>query len=118
MNRVRQSAFARGLLLPLALLLWLSACHKWVPLETPYATAIAEAHPGEFRVTTADGTKRRMLDPVVTDDSVGGVPLTEVQLVEERRTDVVAIVGLVVGIGALYALGVALYEDSWESGWD
>ena len=112
MNRVRQSAFTRVFLLPFALLLWLSACHKWVALEPPYATAVAEAQPGEFRITSEDGTKRRMLDPLLTDDSVGGVPLTEVQSVEERRTDVVAIVGLVVGIGALYALGVAIYENS------
>jgi hypothetical protein len=118
MYRVRRSVFARSFLLPLALLIWLSACHKWVPLEPPIEQAIAEEKPGTVRVTLANANPIGLKEPRISGDSLVGVveesyvergkvrrskrtvqiPLDSVQTIEERRTDTLATAGTVIGI--------------------
>jgi hypothetical protein len=117
MNRVRRSVFARSFVLPLALLLWLSACQKWVPLEPPVAQAMAQEEPGTVRVTLEDSTKMVLQRPRVSGDSLiavedGKEPATvalsfeDMVRIEERKANVLATVGLVIGIPflALFAL--------------
>ena len=128
MNRVRQSVFARFFLLPFALLLWLSACHKWVPLEPPVQQAIEESGPGTVRITLADGSRVTVKEPHVSGDSLVGaveestwergklrwedrmieIPLGSVQQIEERRANTPATVVTVLGVtlGAMVVVGL------------
>jgi hypothetical protein len=110
-------------LLPFALLLWLSACHKWVQLEPPVDRAIVQEKPGTVRLTLADTSRIVLVDPSVQGDSLIGilpktrwekpkdqqtvaVNLQDVQEIHERRTKVVATIGLTLGamVVALAAL--------------
>ncbi len=111
----RRSKFQRHIVIPLMLTCFLSACHKWVPLEAPVEQALAEHH-GKVRLTLEDGQRVEFESVFVARDSVFrdifgatrsgvGVPLSDVAKAEVRKTDVVGIVGLVVGI---YAAGVVL----------
>ena len=119
MHRVRRSVFVRSFLLPFALLIWLAACTKWVPLKPPVEQAIAESKPGTVRVTLADGGLVTVKEPRVSRDSLvglceqpsywesgklerdarsAGIPLEAVERIEEQRSNPVATVGLVLGI--------------------
>lgn len=112
MSWIRQSAFARSFLLPLALLLWLSACHKWVQLQPPLQQAIAEEKPRTIRVTMQDGVQKELKEPRVSGDTlisrqtVGQqveIPLEAVRTVEARKANTPATVALAVGatLGAI-----------------
>lgn len=112
MYRVRQSVFTRALLLPFALLMWLSACHKWVVLEPPYVPS-QEAY-GKLRVTDKHGAQVVLEEARLEADSVRGTAVTShmehgamryskeavgiawesVQHIEKRGTNVPATVGL------------------------
>ncbi len=99
----RRSPFLRRVILPLTLLAFLSACHKWVPLEPPVAQAIAEEEPGTVRVTLADDSRVVLKEPRVSGDSLVAlddtvrVALDDVQQIEARRANTPATIGLVVG---------------------
>ena len=108
----RRSPFLRRVILPLTLLAFLSACHKWVPLEPPVAQAVAEEAPGTVRVTLADGSQVVLKEPHISGDSLvafedGKEPQTVALLLEDvrqaevRRTNVPATVGLVFGIAVV-----------------
>jgi hypothetical protein len=113
MHRVRRSVLVRSFLLPFALLLWLSACHKWVQLEPPVDRAIVQEKPGTVRLTLADTSQIVLVDPGVKGDSLIGtlpetgwmrkdpqtvaVNLQDVQEIHERRTKVAATIGLTLG---------------------
>jgi hypothetical protein len=110
----RRSPFLRRVVLPLTLLAFLSACHKWVPLEPPVAQAITEEEPGTVRVTLADNSRVVLKEPHISGDSLiafeeGKEPQTvallleDLQRVEEKRANTPATIGLVVG-----SLGVAI----------
>jgi hypothetical protein len=66
----RRSPFLRRVVLPITLLAFLSACHKWVPLEPPVAQAVAERDPGTIRVTLADGSQVVLKEPRISGDSL------------------------------------------------
>jgi len=109
----RRSPFLRRVILPLTLLAFLSACHKWVPLEPPVTQAITEGEPGTVRVTLSDGWQRVLKEPHISGDSLValddtvGVALDDVQQIEARRANTPATIGLVVGSIAA-AFGVLL----------
>lgn len=111
----------RRVVLPLTLLAFLSACHKWVPLEPPVAQAVTEEQPGTVRVTLKDNSQTVLQAPRVNGDSLvaldGTVALDDVQRVEARRANTPATIGLVVGIaaGAFVAL-LAVAAIARESG--
>ena len=113
----RRSPFLRRVILPLTLLAFLSACHKWVPLEPPVAQAIAEEEPGTVRVTLTDSSRMDLEEPRVSGDSLvaldgtASVALDDVQQVEARRANTVATVGLILGAAVLAVLGYAVYES-------
>ena len=104
----RRSPFLRRVILPLTLLAFLSACHKWVPLEPPVAQAIAEQQPSTVRVTLADSSQVVLKEPHISGDSLVAFEdgkdaqavallLEDLQRVEERRANTPATIGLVVG---------------------
>lgn len=114
MRRLRRSALVRCFVLPLALTLWLGACHKWVPVQPPVPALSEQAsRPAHERNrvrlhlgsgATVEGTVTELAaDTLVL--GAGGANsrfgLDEVVRVELRRTDVAASIGLGVGITAL-----------------
>ena len=123
----RRSPLLRRVILPLTLLAFLSACHKWVPLEPPVAQAITERDPGTVRVTLSDGWQRVLKEPHISGDSLVAfeegkepqtvaLPLEDLQRVEERRANTPATIGLVVGslaaaFGVLIALVIACQHE-------
>ncbi len=125
MRVFRRSKFQRHLVVPLMLVCFMSACHKWVQLESPLEQALAEHH-GKVRLTLEDGQRVELESVFVARDSVFrdifgatrsgvGVPLSDVVKAEVRRTDVAAIVGLVV---AAAAAGVVIMAACYEGGVD
>jgi hypothetical protein len=103
---------------------FLSACHKWVPLDSPVEQALAEYH-GKMRLTLEAGHRIEVDSVYVARDSVFwradhdmglgatrsgfSVPLSDVAKAEVRKSDVVGTVGIVVGVsfGAMLAMGLA-----------
>ena len=114
MPTYRSSRFVRRVVLPLTLLAFLSACHKWVPLEPPVAQAITEEESGTVRVTLTDNSRMVLKEPRVSGDSLValgdtvGVALDDVQQVEGRRANVLATVFLVAGAGVLALVGIVV----------
>ena len=113
MRSIRDSEFLRrGLLL--ALVASLSACHKWVPMTGPLEQAITYGRPDQIRVNYNDGSRVKMKSPWIEGDSVMGLDLyydsnlktrdtltaalSDVSGIDERKSDGVATVGLIVGI--------------------
>ena len=106
MRRFSISRLIHQVMLPVTLVAFMSACHKWSTVEPgqPFAEEGAE----EVRITRTDGQWYVLKDASVVGDSVVGLAnrdsasfaLSEVEKIEVRKTDVVGIVGLVVGIGA------------------
>lgn len=74
MHALRQSRFVRSVLLPLSLLVWLSACGpRKVELASPYAQTIESDPPGEIFVTRIDGDRLRLVSPSVRADTLLGL---------------------------------------------
>ena len=124
----RRSPFLRFVMLPLALVSFLSACHKWVPLEPPVAQAIAERDPGTVRVTLSDGWQRVLKEPHISGDSLiafedGKEPQTvallleDLQRVEEKQANPPATIGLVVGsLAAAFGILAVAWMIAMEAG--
>jgi hypothetical protein len=131
LNRLRRSWICCRVLLPATLVVWLSACHRWVPVEQPQASlqqAAAAGGSSTYRVyvngsETLEGKLTEVRgDSVViqTSDrtccSGGGdaesttVAVEAVERAEVRETKVLATVLLTVGLVAapFIAFGVAL----------
>ena len=114
----RHSPLLRRVVLPLTLLAFLSACHKWVPLEPPVAQAIAETESGTIRITLADSSRMVLKTGYmeIEGDSLYSVdvntrpvtlPLRDVVLVEEEKTDGAMTALLIGGIVLVVAVPVA-----------
>ncbi len=124
----RRSPLLRRVILPLTLLAFLSACHKWVPLEPPVAQAIAETESGTIRVTLADSSRIVLKEPHISGDSLMAFEdekepqtvallLEDLQRVEEKRANTPATIGLVVGsIGVFIGLAMLAYVIAICSG--
>ena len=116
---LRRSRLMRCTLV-LALVTWLSACHKWVPLEPPVLQTLEATDPDMVRVTRTDGRQVTLKEPRVSQDSLIGfwdessssrttsMPLEAVEGIEERRSDPLAIGGLGLGAAALVFGGFVL----------
>ena len=116
MRMFRRSKFQRHLVIPLMLVCFMAACHKWVPLEAPVEQALSEHH-GKVRLTLEDGRRVEYgSGPAALafwhsraqpDTALSDIPKAEV-----RKTDVGATVGLVVGVAAAaIVVSVAAYEE-------
>ncbi len=120
----RRSPFLRRVVLPLTLLAFLSACHKWVPLEPPVARAIAETESGTIRITLADSSRVVLKTGYmeIEGDSLYSVdvntrpvtlPLSDVLVVEEKKLEggktalLIGGIVLVVAAAAFIAAGIA-----------
>lgn len=132
---VRRSRFIRFVILPLTLVTFLPACHKWVPLEGPVRPALAGQHPNPVRLTLLDNGERIELSSwrVEADSVFGattrrgsgiGIPIGQVQAVEGQRTDagktVLATVGtvaagfaLVLAVAAISCCEIDLSGTDW-----
>ena len=130
MRVFRRSKFQRQLVIPLMLTCFLSACHKWVPLDSPVERPLAEYH-GKMRLTLKAGHRIEVDSVYVARDSVFwrahddaglsatrsgfSVPLSDVAKAEVRKSDVVGTVGLVVGLAAAaMVVSVAVYAATCD----
>lgn len=118
MLRIRQSPFMRTVVIPVALLSFLSACHKWVPVKDPVAASITQKRPEQVRVTTTDDERFVLKAPSVEGDTLSGVEanaepraiaLADIATIERRKSDAVATTLVVVGtaFAALLVLAIA-----------
>ncbi len=105
MCKYRSSALLRLIVLPLTLVSFLSACHKWVPVHATIEDAVAASRLESVRITMSDGRILDLKNATVEGDSVIGfapqrtaLPVEQVQTVERRKGDALGTVGLVVGI--------------------
>jgi hypothetical protein len=100
------SRFIHQVMLPVTLVAFMSACHKWTTVEP--GQPFAEEGTEELRITQTHGQWVVLRQSAMVGDSVVGLvngdsvsfALSEVDKVEVRKTDVAGTVGLVVGIGA------------------
>jgi hypothetical protein len=72
---------------------------------------IEEEQPSTVRVTLTDGTEVTLRGPLIRNDSIGGVALSDISTVEVRRISIAKTLGV---IGAFY-VGLILIcapEDS------
>jgi hypothetical protein len=106
----RRSRFLRRVILPITLLSFLSACHKWVELKPPYEQAFAEEQPEKVRLTVVGNSRLVLEEPRVQGDTLfglsrrTGVPLDQIQRAEVRQDDMVANVFLITGIAVTVGL--------------
>ena len=111
----RRSRFLRRVILPITLLSFLSACHKWVELKPPYEQAFAEEQPDKVRLTVVGNGRLVLEAPRVQGDTLfglsrrTGIPLDQIRQAEVRKDDVVGTVLLVAGIGV--TVGLAVYAS-------
>ena len=56
-------------LVPVSLLLSLVGCKTWEPAATPAQRFIADARPSSVRVTSADGVRVTLKNPIFINDS-------------------------------------------------
>ena len=123
MRHLRRSAFLKLVVLPFALTLFVSACHKWVPLEPPVSQALAVESPtllpNPTRITLNDGQRITLEDATLSADSVVGTrerrseasPIRRVRIALEDVSDVErkkAKVGesVLLGVGVITVIGV------------
>ncbi len=103
-------ARCRRPLVLVTLVCFMAACHKWVPLEPPVEQALAEYH-GKVRITLEDGQRVEVNSGRVALAFLRAqrdTALSNVAKAEVRKTDVVGIVGLIVGIhAALFLIDLA-----------
>ena len=112
MLTLRHSRFARTIVIPLTFFAFLSGCHKWVPLQTPYATAIAMRQPDRVRATLLEGNAVELELPRVTGDSLFGfnpgsrdegsfvqLSIADIHSLDERKSNYAPL--LVVGVLAV-----------------
>ncbi len=119
MRVFRRSKFQRHIVIPLMLVCFMAACHKWVAVASPLEWTLADHH-GKVRLTLEAGHRIEVDAVYVARDSVFwrahddmglgatrsgfSVPLSDVAKAEVRKSDVVGTVGLVVGISFALAL--------------
>jgi len=109
------------------------ACTYWQPLPPNPAEAISEKQPEQVRVTRTDGSKLQLRYPRVMEDSLFGtaageeaqgdttrvaIPLSDVQSVEVKRTNVGNTVGLVVVSAAVVTFSAIIIECNNKEGFE
>ena len=106
MRRVSTSRLLHQVMLPVTLVTFMSACHKWSTVQP--GQPFAEEGTAEVRITQTYGQRVYVKESAVVGDTLTGlvnghsasIALLETDKIEVRKTDVVGTVGLVVGIGA------------------
>ena len=95
---------------PLVVLVSLTACKTWQPVEASPAPWIARERPQEVRVTTESGIRMTLRSPVVANDSIvmpmegppvlprRGVALANLRTLEVARFSAIKSAGLAAGI--------------------
>jgi hypothetical protein len=128
MNRIRRSSFARSFLLPFALTLWLSACHKWVDAGPPELALQEQADKpvqdrDRLQLHTEPDTATFEGDPIlIGPDSIVlakgdervEIPTKEVVRVDVRKSNLLTTGGLV-AIGVVIGLLITFAGDRLES---
>ena len=112
--RFSTARLVHQVMLPVTLVAFVSACHKWSTVEP--GQPFAEEGTEQVRITETDGQRVVVKQAAVVGDSVVGlvngdsvsVALSDVDKVEVRKTDVGGTVGLVVGIGAAVVAAAVL----------
>ena len=135
----RRSRFLRRVILPITLLAFLSACHKWVDLKPPFERALAEEQAERVRLTLVDYSVLVVKTPTIEGDtlialdtrwqdvpsgaSIDGVgvtkrvhprltvPLDQIRQVEVQKANVVGTVLLAAGSAALFVGFVVEVDD-------
>ncbi len=119
MRRFSINRLIHQVMLPVTLVSFMSACHKWSELDQDPREFVSAEHPDEIRVHLSDGTKADLDLPVVRGDTLIGVDgdysllvaLSEVDKIEVRKGDWVGttlfVLGAVVGASLVF-VAVAL----------
>ncbi len=104
--RFSQSRLVHQVMLPVTLVAFMSACHKWSTVEP--GQPFAEEGTAELRISTTDVYRVVVKQSSVVGDSVVGlvdgdsasIALSEVKKVEVRKGDWVATTLVVLGVAA------------------
>ena len=97
-------------IVPLLVLVSLTGCKTWQPVEASPAPWIAQERPREVRLTTGDGARMTLRSPIVANDSIvspleglpvlprRGVALADLRALEVARFSAVKSAALATGI--------------------
>ena len=121
MRRFSTSRFIHQVMLPVTLVAFMSACHKWSTVEP--GQPFAEEGTEEVRITQTHGQRVVLKQAAVVGDTLTGlvnghsasIALSETDKIEVRKGDWVGtgiLIGSVVIVGAAIASLVAL--AAWE----
>ena len=97
------------------LVLHLGACTTWRPATVSPQQLIREEQPSSVRITLTSGETITVIDPIVRNDSIGGIPLSDVSTVEVRRPDPLGTFGL---FALLTTLAIVAYEAATFCIWN
>lgn len=101
---------------------FMTACHRWVPLEAPVSQTLAE-HEGKLRLTLEDDEQIIGDSAWVAGDTVflmadaeetSGVPLSAVVGAETRESNAVGVVAITAAAAGVVGLGVIAFTAGWE----
>jgi len=134
MNYFRRSRFFRLAILPLTLIVWVSACTvtRTVAMNRPHETIAREA-PDKVIVTLEDGSRRHVRGPWIEADSLFGYvydarnrtysdtvrfALADITEFEERKKETSSgrTVALVVGLIAVSVAATVIFFQALEEG--
>lgn len=109
-------------LVPVSLLLSLAGCKTWEPAPTTPQSLIADAQPSSVRITSADGLRVTLKNPIFINDSIvsavapppgvfvvpprAGIPLDDVNSLEVARFSpgrTIALVGAIAAASITWA---------------
>ena len=109
-------------MLSICFVCFLGACQKWVPLESPLETSLAQ-HRGKVRLTLSD-TKRLEFDFATVgrdtlfgirgDDPPAKVPIAAIVKAEQRKSNVVGTILLSYAAVAAVVIPIAIIACSGE----
>ncbi len=123
MRRFSTSRFIHQVMLPVTLVAFMSACHKWSTVEP--GQPFAEEGTAEVRITQTHGQRVVLKESVVVGDSVVGLvngdsasfALSDMDKIQVRKGDWVGttllVLGVVVGASVVgVAIGLAVCSPS------
>ena len=103
----------------LGLLVGAEGCYRWVPIDPPYAEALAQREPGEIRVTLANEWQYTFRDAALQGDTLmppmgyapDAIVLQDVVELEVREPCVLGTVGIVAAAAAIVVLNIVNLGD-------
>lgn len=114
--------FDRRAVVLLTVVCFMSACHRWVPLEAPVEQTLAQ-HEGRLRLTLEDDEQIIGDSAWIAGDSVfvvadpettSGVPLSDVVGVETRESNAIEVFAITAAAAGAVGLGVVAFTAGWE----